>query len=104
LLLPSRVLPNGRTEGAPHALLEAMAAGLPVIASDVGGVGDLVRDGQTGLLFDPSSPVSLLAALDTLVSQPVRVKSIAQAGQQAAQAFDWRVIAPRLERWLGGVD
>jgi glycosyltransferase involved in cell wall biosynthesis len=81
-----------------------MAAGLPVIASDVGGVGDLVRDGQTGLLFDPSSPVSLLAALDTLVSQPVRVKSIAQAGQQAAQAFDWRVIAPRLERWLGGVD
>ncbi|RPH41769.1 MAG: glycosyltransferase, partial [Planctomycetota bacterium] len=51
-------------------LLEAMAAGIPVIASDVGGVGDVVRDGETGLLVPPADPDALAAAIVRLAGSP----------------------------------
>ncbi len=99
-LLPSRVLTSGRTEGMPHALLEAMAAGLPVIASNVGGVRELVHDRENGLLFDSEWPDSLLAALDALTSSPQLATTLAQRASYTAQPYDWRSIAPRLEAWL----
>jgi glycosyltransferase involved in cell wall biosynthesis len=52
------------------ALLEAMAAGIPAIASDVGGVGDVVRDGETGLLVPPADSEALAAAIVRLANSP----------------------------------
>jgi len=52
-----------RTEILPLAILEAMAAGTPVVATDVGGVADVVRDGDTGLLVPPEDPAALAAAI-----------------------------------------
>jgi glycosyltransferase involved in cell wall biosynthesis len=52
------------------ALLEAMAAGIPTIASDVGGVGDVVRDGETGLLVPAADPGALAAAIGRLAGNP----------------------------------
>jgi glycosyltransferase involved in cell wall biosynthesis len=52
-----------RTEILPLAILEAMAAGVPVVATDVGGVADIVRDGETGLLVPPEDPEALGAAI-----------------------------------------
>lgn len=57
-----------RTEILPLAILEAMAAGIPVVATDVGGVRDLVRDGDTGLLVAPEDPSALAAALTRVLT------------------------------------
>lgn len=69
LLVPSRVLPGGRTEGLPRVLLEALAAGRPVIATTVGGATELA--GTPGLtLVPPEDPAALAHALHLLAAAP----------------------------------
>jgi glycosyltransferase involved in cell wall biosynthesis len=58
------------TEGLPQVLLEAFAAGLPVVATSVGGVADALGDGRRGLLVPPSDAKAAVAALDRLASEP----------------------------------
>lgn len=65
------VLPS-RSEAFPNGAIEAMAAGLPVVASRVGGLVDLIDDGRTGLLVDPDDPKALAAAIESLVISPAR--------------------------------
>ena len=60
------VLPS-LSEGSPNVLLEAMSAGLPIIATDVGGVGEIVSDGDTALLVPPNRPAELAKALEKLL-------------------------------------
>jgi L-malate glycosyltransferase len=74
-------------EGLPNSILEAMAAGRPVVATDVGAVGDAVVDGETGLLVPPSSPERLAAALETLLVDPARAERMGAAGRRRAQAM-----------------
>ncbi|MEX0918244.1 MAG: glycosyltransferase family 4 protein [Candidatus Paceibacterota bacterium] len=63
------LLPSHK-EGLPYAILEAGAAGLPVIASNVGGIPEVVRDGYSGILIDPNQPDEIVHALKTLISSP----------------------------------
>jgi glycosyltransferase involved in cell wall biosynthesis len=69
-------------EGLPATILEAIRAGLPVVASDVGGVRDCVIHGQTGFLVPPRDPGALRAALSTLVAQPALRASMGAAGRR----------------------
>ena len=72
-------------EGLPLAVLEAMAAGVPVVASAVGGVPELVADGRTGLLVQPGSADGLAAALGELLRDPARARALGDAGRELAR-------------------
>lgn len=80
-------------EGNPLSVMEAMAAGLPVAATAVGGVPELVVDGETGLLVPPGDAAALGAALSKLVSDASLRARMAQAARSRAQRFDARVMA-----------
>ncbi|MEP7022948.1 MAG: glycogen synthase [Actinomycetota bacterium] len=74
--------------------LEAMACGTAVVASRVGGIPEVVADGETGLLVPPDDPAALAAALNSLVSDPARAEALGLNGRARAVAeFDWASIA-----------
>ena len=80
-VLASRVQRDGDTDGIPVALMEAMAAGLPVVASAVSGVPELVRDGETGLLTPVDDHAALAAALRSVLRDPAAAIRRARAGR-----------------------
>jgi glycosyltransferase involved in cell wall biosynthesis len=73
------VLPSLFGEGLPMVVLEAMAAGLPVVASAVSGVPEAVRDGQEGLLVEPANPFALAAAIERFVTREVSWNELGSA-------------------------
>lgn len=73
-------------EGCPLSVLEAMAAGVPVVATRVGGVPELVDDGRTGLLVDPGRPEALADALVRLLSNPEEAAELGVAAREEARA------------------
>lgn len=79
------VLPSF-AEGVPKSVIEAMALGKPVIATTVGSVPDLVRDGETGLLVPPRDIDALAEALTRLVEDPALRKSLGERARAFAQA------------------
>lgn len=88
----------------PLAIQEAMAAGLPVIASDVGAIGEAVHDGETGLLTPPADGRALAAALEALVTDASRRHAMgARARELAEQRFDSAVNARRILGIMSGL-
>jgi glycosyltransferase involved in cell wall biosynthesis len=78
--VPSHVEPLG------NATLEAMAAGIPVVGSEVGGIPEMVVDGETGLLVPGRNAAALAAAIETLVADPERRAAFGRAARARAQA------------------
>lgn len=71
-----------RSEGLGLVILEAMAAGRPVVASRVGGIPEVVADGETGLLVPPEDAGALAAAIRRLLEDPVTARRMGEAGRQ----------------------
>lgn len=89
------VLPS-RLEGLPNALLEAMATGLPVLATDLGGCREAVASGESGLLVAPDDASSLEAALVRLLDDAaLRARLGAAAARVIAERFTLDAVAPR---------
>jgi glycogen synthase len=88
------VLPS-RFESFPRALLEAMAAALPVVATRVGGVPEMVAEGQNALLVPPDDPAGLAAALRTLAQDERMRDRFGRESRRLAGAYDWSNILPR---------
>jgi glycosyltransferase involved in cell wall biosynthesis len=83
------VLPS-RSEAFPNCAIEAMAAGLPVVASATGGLLDLIEHGHTGLLFEPGNPEALAAALRHLFTDRGTAAGIGQRAQtQVRQRYSF---------------
>jgi glycosyltransferase involved in cell wall biosynthesis len=96
--LPSRVLSSGRSEGVPVALLEAMAFGLPIVASAVGGISELLpNDECAGLLVPPDQPEHLANALERLRLDPALRADMSARARDLAERHRWsRAIEPAL--------
>jgi len=77
-----------RLEGVPNAVLEAMAVGLPIVATTIGGVVDILEEGRTGLLISPNDPEALAGALDRLLANaPLRADLGYHARNRAVEIF-----------------
>ena len=98
LVLPSILDARGDTEGLGVVLLEAMSYGVPVIGSNLGGITDIVQDGQTGLLVPPGDPGALAATLDRLAGDAGLAAKLGEAGRKhVATAFGWPAIMAQWE-------
>jgi len=83
-------------EGLPRVVPQAMAAGLPVVATRVGGIGDAVRDGETGWLVPPGDPHGLAARLLELARSPERASAFGRRASERVEEFSARRMADAL--------
>ena len=96
--LDAFVLPT-RAENMPVAILEAMATALPVVATRVGGIPEVVLDGETGVLVEPDDPDALAAAIRELARDPERRAELGRAGRRrVAEQFHADGVAQAMVR------
>ncbi|WJS99107.1 glycosyltransferase family 4 protein [Novosphingobium humi] len=92
------VLPSIWEENQPVCLMEAMASGLPIVASRIGGIPDMINDGQEGLLCDPGDPYALSRALRVLIDDPDLRSAMGAKGRRRLQDMSYAGQASRLLR------
>ncbi len=93
-VLPSIVNENGETEGLGVVMLEAMACELPVIASNVGGIPDIIRNGETGLLVRPKDPQEISQKIITILTDEKLRRALIENGRDVIDAtFSWEVVS-----------
>ena len=83
-------------DNTPVSVIEAMALGLPVVTTNVGGIPFLLEDEQEALLVPPDDGSAMVNAISSLLSSPEKTKSISQTGRRKVEAFDWEVVK---EQW-----
>lgn len=97
LVTPSVPTRSGKREGIPVVLMEAMSSGIPVIASDLSGIPELISDGQTGLLVPAGDAPRIAAAMRRIHEDPELRRCLAQAGRaKVIREFDVRANAAHL--------
>lgn len=96
-VLPSVSL-GAQAEGTPTALIEAMAAGLPVVSTDSGGIRFLVKDGRNGFVVPERSPDALARAMSAFHGQPEMALRFGEVNYQQAKSRDWSAVGARVEQ------
>jgi len=86
---------------SPLKLFDAMAAGTPLVASDLDSIREIVRDGENGVLVDPDSPTALAAGLRRVLDDPPFAAAIAATARAEAAQYTWERRAERILDRLG---
>ncbi|MDZ7372432.1 MAG: glycosyltransferase family 4 protein [candidate division KSB1 bacterium] len=88
-------LHTARVDNQPQSLLEAMASGLAVVATRVGGVPELVEDGRCGLLVDPADAEAMAEAVDCLLERPQVALRMIHSARERIRSLDWPHLRPQ---------
>lgn len=100
--LACRVTDDGDRDGIPNVMMEAMAAGVPVVTTRVSGIPELVADGHNGLLVEPESPAALADALWRVAKDPALAERLGRAGRATIdERFDGEWLATRMATLFG---
>jgi len=103
LLAPSKILANGRRDGIPNVVIEAMAVGVPVVGTRATGIDEAVDAGRTGALVEPGDPASLADAIESLLHDPAGLERMGAAARADVRAaFDADVNFERLLQLFHG--
>ena len=86
-VLPSVVDAQGGMDNLPTVIMEAMAAGLPVISTDIGGISEMVVQNETGFLVQSGNEVALAAAIEKVIDDSLSARRLGHAGYHRAQEF-----------------
>jgi glycosyltransferase involved in cell wall biosynthesis len=104
VVLPCRIGADGDRDGLPTVLVEALARALPVVTTDVVGIGELVEHRKTGLLVPPEDPAALATAIAELLDNPTLGRSLGAAGRTRVRCdYDLSGNARALARIFEGV-
>jgi glycogen synthase len=96
------VVPSVWSDPCPTVVLEAMAAGRPVVAAASGGIVDMVVDGVTGVLVPPGDAPALARAISSVLSEPDSGRALGTAGRNRAREFTVSAVVERIERMYAG--
>ena len=102
-VVPSIQTASGDTEGMPIVIAEAFAAGNPVLASDVGGISDVVRDGENGYLVAQKRPDKLAEQMHSLIENDRRRSEMAKQAREDAAELDWGACGETYAHVFGSV-
>lgn len=103
-VLPAVHDSKGNVDGLPNVILEAMASGLPVVASGISGIPLAVEEGTTGLLVPEKDPKALAAALRRLLSAPGLAREMGERGRRKAETdLTWDAVAARYREGYGTI-
>ena len=91
------IVPSIWPDPCPTVAMEAMAVGKPVIASRIGGLPEIVTDGETGILVEPGDSDALRTAIETLVNDPALAARMGAAGRERVSAFHASTIVGEIE-------
>lgn len=98
------VLPTYYGEGCPVSMLEAMAAGLAIVATPVGGIPDILRDGENGVLLPSADPNLIRDALHRLLSEPEALATISATNRELAwQRYEAAVVTAEVENHYAAI-
>ncbi len=98
IVVPSVRDDSGNVDGLPNVVMEALASGTPLVTTDAGGIGTVVRDGETALVVAQRDAAALTSALGALFAEPVRGGAIgARARAMVERDFGWGRTAERFE-------
>ncbi len=101
MALPCIIGADGNRDALPTVLLEAQAAGLPIVSSPVGGVEEIADFGKAGVLTPPGDAAALAAELTALLRDPARLDALSKAGRARAEAcFDLSTNVGKLLSWF----
>ena len=94
---------TNQIDNTPVAVIEACSMGLPVVATDVGGIGDLLVDGETGLIVPDGDAAAMAAAVDRLVRDPRLAARLSANGRALAEQSSWVTVRTRWEQLFADV-